>query len=151
LLTGELRPNGGSVIVDGVDRYSVSDEDWRGIVASSPQFYENYIFSNTFAFNLDPHSLGNSVSKPAYELCRELGLDELIEKMPSRELQMLGESGWQLSHGERSRIFMARSILQGARVLILDESFGALDPESLLTAMACVRRHARTLLVISHA
>jgi ATP-binding cassette subfamily B protein len=63
---------------------------------------------------------------------------------------MVGESGWQLSHGERSRLFLGRALLQNADLLIIDESFGALDPHCLRTAVACVLRRAKTVLVITH-
>jgi ATP-binding cassette subfamily B protein len=63
---------------------------------------------------------------------------------------MLGETGWQLSHGERSRVFIARSLLQDAEILVFDESFGALDPETLKRAVACTRRRAKNLIVIAH-
>jgi len=51
--------------------------------------------------------------------------------MPAGLLQMVGETGWQLSHGERSRLYIARALLEGADVVLLDESFAALDPENL--------------------
>jgi ABC-type multidrug transport system fused ATPase/permease subunit len=70
--------------------------------------------------------------------------------MPAGLQQVVGETGWRLSHGERSRVFIARALLQNADVFIFDESFGALDPETLELAMETVRRRARTLLVISH-
>jgi ABC-type multidrug transport system fused ATPase/permease subunit len=41
--------------------------------------------------------------------------------------QVIGETGWQLSQGEKSRLYLARALLQNADVVILDESFGALD------------------------
>lgn len=88
--------------------------------------------------------------REARAVCEELGLGPLLAKMPSGFSQMVGESGWRLSHGERSRLFIARAVLQAPDVLLLDESFGALDPESLRQAMTCVERRARTLLVITH-
>jgi len=63
---------------------------------------------------------------------------------------MVGETGWQLSHGERSRLFLARALLQRAKMVILDESFGALDPANLARALRCTLDRARTLLVIAH-
>jgi ATP-binding cassette subfamily B protein len=63
--------------------------------------------------------------------------------------QWVGETGWQLSHGERDRIYMARALLQRAKLLILDESLAALD----LTRWAMCSRpcwRVRTLLLIAH-
>ena len=45
---------------------------------------------------------------------------------------------------------MARALLQNADVVILDESFAALDPETLQLAMRCALQRARTLLLIAH-
>jgi ATP-binding cassette, subfamily B, bacterial len=86
----------------------------------------------------------------AENICRELGLEELLTRMPAGLQQMVGESGWQLSHGERSRLYIARAILQQADLIILDESFAALDPENLKNALQCVLRRASTLVVIAH-
>ena len=86
----------------------------------------------------------------AHELCTELGLGDLIERMPSGMMQTVGETGWQLSHGEKSRIFLARALLQDAQLTILDESFAALDPETLQKCLNCAQRKARTLIVIAH-
>jgi ATP-binding cassette subfamily B protein len=63
---------------------------------------------------------------------------------------MVGETGWQLSHGERSRLYIARTLIQNTGLVILDESFAALDPENLQRAVECVVRRARSLLVIAH-
>jgi ATP-binding cassette, subfamily B, bacterial len=70
--------------------------------------------------------------------------------MPAGLPQMVGETGWQLSHGERSRMFMARALLQNADLVILDESFGALDPATLRRCLQTARDRARTLLVSAH-
>src|SRR5262249_46386276 len=86
----------------------------------------------------------------AEAICRELDLGNLLERMPAGIMQTVGETGWQLSHGERSRLFLARALLQKADLVVLDESFAALDPVTLATAVACARRRARALIVIAH-
>lgn len=86
----------------------------------------------------------------AKKLCEELGLGDLIRRMPAGMLQMVGETGWQLSHGERSRLYIARALLQGKGLIILDESFGALDPDTLERCLACTMKHSKSLLVIAH-
>ena len=63
---------------------------------------------------------------------------------------MVGETGWQLSQGEKSRLYIARALLQGAALISLDESFASLDPESLRRAIGCVLERAPSLLVIAH-
>jgi ATP-binding cassette subfamily B protein len=63
---------------------------------------------------------------------------------------MVGETGWHSSQGERSRIFLARALLQGGDVILLDESFVALDPDNMRLCLECVFRRAKTLLVIAH-
>ncbi|MBV8732262.1 MAG: ATP-binding cassette domain-containing protein, partial [Acidobacteriia bacterium] len=116
-------------------------------------FHENHILTGTFAFNLllgRPGWTEPSDFEEAESICRELGLGSLLEKMPAGMLQMVGESGWQLSHGEASRLYIARALLQGSDVLIFDESFAALDPENLRTAVNCVLDRAPALLVIAH-
>jgi len=94
--------------------------------------------------------LGPADLEEAEEICRELGLGDLLERMPAGMLQMVGETGWQLSHGERSRLYIARTLIQKTELVILDESFAALDPENLQRAVECVVRRARSLLVIAH-
>jgi ATP-binding cassette, subfamily B, bacterial len=86
----------------------------------------------------------------AKAVCDELGLSDLLSRMPAGFDQLLGETGWKLSHGERSRLYIARALLQDGELLILDESFAALDPENLRLALECVLNRAQTLLVIAH-
>ena len=111
------------------------------------------MLSATFAFNLlmgRKWPLVKSDFEDAQALCVELGLGPLLERMPGGLMQMVGETGWQLSQGERSRMFMARALLQGGDLIVLDESFAALDPEYLRIALECVLRRAETLLVVAH-
>jgi ATP-binding cassette subfamily B protein len=150
LIAGELRPRSGSLLVGGVDVSTLGEGQWRKVVASAPQFHENHIFSDTFAFNLDPLHGYDGLGEEAHAICDELGLSELLEKMPAGGAQLVGETGWQLSHGERSRVFVARALLQGASVVIFDESFAALDPMTMTRVVESVRRRAQTLLVIAH-
>jgi ATP-binding cassette subfamily B protein len=153
VLTGLRSPESGLLLLTGLDRHTLGSHGWRRRVVSAPQFHENHILSNTFAFNLlmgrawPPHW---DDLREAGAICRELGLGPLLERMPGGLMQMVGETGWQLSHGEQSRLFIARALLQRAELIVLDESFAALDPETLALSLKCVLERAPTLVVIAH-
>jgi ATP-binding cassette subfamily B protein len=153
LLAGMRRPSAGFILAGGLDLQTLGEANWRQRVAAAPQYHENHILSASLAFNLlmgraYPHSPEDI--REARELCVELGLGSLLERMPSGLDHMVGETGWQLSQGERSRVFLARALLQNADLVVLDESFAALDPENLGQCLECVRRRAKMLLVIAH-
>jgi len=153
LLAGLRQPDSGLLLLRGFDRQTLGEERWRSLIVDAPQFHENHVMAETFAFNL---LMGRRWPAPPDDLeeaeiiCRELGLGELIERMPAGMMQVVGETGWQLSHGERSRLYIARALLQQADLIVLDESFAALDPENLRRALTCVLKRASTLLVIAH-
>ena len=152
LLVGLRAPDSGLLLLNGLDRHTLG-ESWHRLATEAPQFHENYILSGTLAFNLlmgRNWPASDEEIQEARELCEELGFGELLERMPSGMMQRVGETGWQLSHGERSRIFLARAILQNTQLTILDESFAALDPESLEKCLKCAFERTQTLLVIAH-
>ena len=153
LMAGSREPESGLLLAAGLDYRTLGARQWRRHVARAPQYHENHIFNETLAFNL---LLGRHWPASADELaeaeavCRELGLGELLARMPAGMLQVVGETGWQLSQGERSRIFIARALLQQANLVILDESFAALDPENLWQCLECVLKRSETLMVVGH-
>ena len=57
-----------------------------------------------------------------------------------------------LTQGQKQLILLtvARALLQGAELIVLDESFASLDPQNLQRALRCVLERAPTLLVIAH-
>jgi ATP-binding cassette subfamily B protein len=153
ILAGLRSPQSGLVLYRGLDRQALGSQTWRRLIAAAPQFHENHVLSGTLAFNVLmgrrwPAAPEDHVE--AERVCREVGLGNLLDRMPAGIFQMVGETGWKLSHGERSRLFLARALLQGTDTLILDETFGALDPESMEEAMQCVFRRSPTLVLIAH-
>ena len=152
LLTGLQKPDSGLLLLNGLDRHTLGG-NWQRLATAAPQFHQNHILSGTMAFNLLmgrtwPASAADL--RDAEGLCEELGLGDLLRRMPAGLQQRVGETGWQLSHGERSRIFLARALLQDAPLTIMDESFAALDPETLDACLKVTMRRAQALIVIAH-
>jgi ATP-binding cassette subfamily B protein len=154
LLTGLRVPSSGLLLLDGLDRATLGARLWRRRVAAAPQFHENHVFNETLAFNL---LMGRRWPPTEDDLhwaeivCRRLGLGPLIDRMPGGVFQVVGDAGWQLSHGERSRVYMARALLQGADLVILDESFAELDPDNLQRCLPEAADLSKSMLVIAHA
>jgi ATP-binding cassette subfamily B protein len=153
LLSGLRTPQSGLLLLDGVDRHTVGPSGWRRRVVLVPQFHENHVMLSTVAFNV---LMGGSWP-PAVDdfdraetILRDLGLGGTLDRMPSGILQTVGETGWQLSHGERSRLFLARALLQNPDVLILDESFAQLDPDTMRLALDAVVARAPAVVLIAH-
>jgi ABC-type bacteriocin/lantibiotic exporter with double-glycine peptidase domain len=153
VLSGQRWPQSGRLLLHGRDLPPLGATAWRRQVALAPQFHENHVLTDTLAFNLlmggrwPPRQEDLDAAE---EVCRALGLGPLLDQMPAGLQQQVGEGGWRLSHGEKSRLYIARALLQGAELIVLDESFAALDPESLRRALLCVLDRAPSLLVIAH-
>jgi len=153
LLAGLRRQTGGLLLAGGVDEATIGRQGWRRRVATAPQYHENHILAAPLIFNLllgRAWPVSPEEMKEAYDICLDLGLGGLLERMPAGMSEMVGDTGWQLSQGEKSRVFLARALLQGAPLVILDESFAALDPETLQQCLQCVLRRAPSLMVIAH-
>ena len=153
LLAGIREPSSGLLLLRGLDQSSAGTRFWRQSVVLAPQFHENHILNESLAFNI---LMGRHWPPrqehldEAEEICRRLGLGDLLDRMPSGLFQMVGETGWQLSHGERSRIYIARTLMQEHDVTILDETFGGLDGESVLESAEVLLERASTVAVIGH-
>ncbi|QDG49408.1 ATP-binding cassette domain-containing protein [Persicimonas caeni] len=153
ILAGLRRPDAGLLLWRGFDPSAVGEELWRRYVTLVPQFHDNHVMSAPLGFNLFMGGNWPPTHKEwarAQQICADLGLDAVIAKMPGGFQQMLGERGWQLSHGERSRLFVARALIQAPDILILDESFGTLDPATMRRALDALDRHARAVILIAH-
>ena len=153
ILAGLYISKSGLLLLRGFDRPTLGTKSWHQRIIAAPQFHENHVLNASFAFNLlmgRQWPPSEEDLKDAEAICAELGLGDLLARMPRGLYEPVGDEGWMLSHGERSRLYIARALLQRADLVILDESFASLDPENMRTALETVMKHAPTLMVIAH-
>ncbi len=153
LLTG-IRPSSrGSILLNGIEQNMLSKEQWGSKVVMVPQYHENYLFTETLAFNLLLGAQWPAEQEQMDEarmICEELGLGTLLSTMPAGLMQVVGDMGWALSHGEKSRVFVARAILQHPELIILDESLASLDPVNSHRVLDCVEKHCKAVIIVAH-
>lgn len=78
------------------------------------------------------------------------GVDALAEQLEDGWATDVGESGRQLSAGQRTRVALARAMLGDPRILVLDEADAHLDAQTRETLREVVRGREGTTLVITH-
>lgn len=153
ILAGQTNPQQGWLLCNDRDLQTLGHQYWRKKICWVPQYHDNYLFSAALLFNL---LLGRAWPprmqdvKDAQIVCEKLGLTPLLNKMPAGILQSVGEMGWQLSQGERSRVYLARALLQNADFLLLDESLGALDATTSLNILTSLQSESSGIVLCMH-
>jgi thiol reductant ABC exporter CydD subunit len=87
-----------------------------------------------------------------WDVLRRVGLDGAVAGMPRGLDTMLGDDGFGLSAGQRSRLAVARAVLSDRPVVLLDEPTAHLDPEGVETIHALITELAadRTVVATTH-
>jgi ATP-binding cassette subfamily C protein CydCD len=123
-----------------------------GTAAWCPQ--EAHLFDSTVRGNL---LLGRpAAEKPGeadmYKALAAVGLDAVVAALPGGLDARIGPGGSFLSGGERQRLAMARTLLTGASVLLLDEPTAHLDAGSAREMMAVLRKGLKdvTVVLVTH-
>ena len=94
--------------------------------AVSMVLQKNTLFSGTIRENL-LWGKPDATDEEIWAACRAACADEFLEKMPDGLDTDLGQGGVNVSGGQKQRLCIARAVLGGPKVLILDDSTSAVD------------------------
>ncbi len=148
LLLHLLKPQAGRVQIDGRDLLDVNLESYYREVAYIPQ--EPPIFDGTLRENLIFDRPVDAARLNAVIL--QVGLAELVQKLPRGLETLVGERGIKLSGGERQRLAFGRVLLQDPKIVILDEPTSALDSitEDFITRNMAGFLKGKTVILVAH-
>ena len=148
LLCRLYEPQLGRIMLDGVDIRTIPLQRLRkqlGVVLQ-----DTFLFSGNVADNL---RLDASIDDDRLrEICRDLGLDPLLNRLPQGLETELRERGGNLSSGERQLLAVARVAIRNPTVLVMDEATAFMDPSTEATLQRDLDRllERRTAVVIAH-
>ncbi len=148
LLCRLYEPQSGQILIDDIDIKDIPIATLRNMLGVVLQ--DTFIFSGNVADNLKLNS--NLDNLELENLCYELGLDNLLKKLPEGLKTSLRERGGNLSSGERQLLAVARVAIRNPVVLIMDEATAFMDPSTEATLQKDLERilSKRTALVIAH-
>ncbi|MFP6682880.1 MAG: ABC transporter ATP-binding protein, partial [Gammaproteobacteria bacterium] len=138
-----------SVYVDGLDICDFPVEGLRKMVALVPQ--DPFLFSTTLRENLTYDS-PERADPELWIAADAAGLTEAIKDFSDGLSTMVGERGQTLSGGQKQRATLARGLVRGSPILLLDDCFSAVDTETeekILSGLTRLRED-RTTMLISH-
>ncbi len=148
LLCRLYEPQSGQILIDDVDIKEIPIATLRNMLGVVLQ--DTFIFSGNVADNL---KLSSEIDNIELEkICKELGLNKLLKKLPEGLNTFLRERGGNLSSGERQLLSVARVAIRNPVILIMDEATAFMDPSTEATLQKDLERilKKRTALVIAH-
>ena len=139
----------GEVTIDGKDIREYPLEQVRAAYAYV--FQDVFLFSNTVDANV-AFARPDCTDEDVFRAADVAQASRFIEKLPEGYATIVGERGVGLSGGQKQRISIARALVKGAPVLILDDASSALDMATEKRVLAAIKKHCpdHTLFLATH-
>jgi ATP-binding cassette, subfamily C, bacterial LapB len=149
LLAGLVTASDGQVTLDGRDLRQYPAEQLRqnmGYALQDAMLFNGSMEDNLYGFGTAPET------ETVRAVLEATGLDRLSDRHPEGLRMAIGPRGQRLSGGQRQALSLARTLLQPAELLLLDEPTAAMDVATEAMVIAGLKKltHGRTLIVATH-
>lgn len=142
----------GSITFDGIDIKDINVSSLReqiGVVDQEPKLFATTIRQNII------YGCPGASDKQIEEAAKLANAHEFIKSFPAGYDTLVGERGAQLSGGQKQRIALARVLVKGRKLLLLDEFSSALDSESEMIVQGALdrilrKKHNMTTVIVAH-
>lgn len=148
LLTRFYEVNDGDIRIDGTSIYDMPRETLHSMISMVLQ--ETWTFQGTLRENI-VYSNRDVTDEELWAVIQECGLDGFVKQSANGLDTVLGEDA-DISAGQKQLITIARAMLDGAPILILDEATSSVDTrtEAVISAAIDSLMEGKTSFVIAH-
>jgi len=149
LLARLYDPTAGQIRLSGIDLREVSMASLHEVVGVVTQ--DAHLFHDTIKANL-AYAKPDATQEEMIAALKSAQVWDLVSSLPEGLDTVVGDRGHRLSGGEKQRLAIARLLLKGPGLVVLDEATAHLDSESELAVQRALDTAltGRTALVIAH-
>ena len=131
--------NEGTVSVDGVDVKEYRSDSLYSKISYVPQI--PIIFKNTVRENVNYGNSGKDrTDEDVWRALRIAQIEDFVRSLPEGLDDTLMQQGRNISGGQKQRISIARAICHDPEIIILDDSFSALDFRTEMSLREAIKR-----------
>jgi ATP-binding cassette, subfamily B, multidrug efflux pump len=139
----------GNLLIDGVNVKNIPLDVLRRNIAVVQQ--ESFLFSDNVYNNIS-YGLREVNKEQVRQVSGIANFDKDVESFPNGFETMVGERGITFSGGQKQRASLARALAVDPKILILDDSFSAVDTNTEEEILKNLKEYMRdrTSIIISH-
>ena len=139
----------GRIFIDGIDLRQILLQDLRSMISFVTQ--DTFLFNDTIYENIR-YGLPQADRKMVERAAELAHCTDFIGRCANGFQTKIGDRGVCLSGGERQRLAIARAILKGAPILVLDEATSSLDShsEALVQSALDELMFGKTTFLVAH-
>lgn len=149
LLVRLYDPWGGEILIDGYNLKVLKLKALKNQIGFALQ--QSLLWNDTLENNIR-YAKDNVTEEEIFEVSALTGVDEFVKDSTQGYQTVIGENACKISEGQKQKIAIARALIKGPKILILDEAMSCMDSNSEEKIICNIKQSykALTLISVSH-